>query len=412
MKILILDDDPFVLKLLAVQLRSLALHRNDALDVVAFESGDAATAALEADHDSVDVVFCDLQMPGMDGIEFVRQLVKIGYRGGLVLVSGEDERVVQAAGRLAQVHDLNVLGALQKPVATEDLQKILDGVLPAAAMASRPAEVQPRGYTPDELRSAIAAGQLFNHYQPKVDLASGAVVGVEALVRWAHPDDGLVMPFRFIDLAEQAGLIGEVGAVVLDNALADLRRWHDHGRMLDMSVNVSMASLLSLQFPEFVASRSAAAGVPLSHLILEITESRLMENPRQQLDILTRLRLKHVRLSIDDFGTGYSGLAQLRSMPFAELKIDRSFVHRASHDQSLRAILDASVALASQLGLKTVAEGVEEREDWDLLRACGCDLAQGYLVARPMAAEQFEPWLVEWESRRAELSPGTSVPIA
>jgi EAL domain-containing protein (putative c-di-GMP-specific phosphodiesterase class I) len=141
----------------------------------------------------------------------------------------------------------------------------------------------------------------------------------------------------------------------------------------------------------------------LHHLVLEITESRLMDNPQVQLDVLTRLRLKQVRLSIDDFGTGYSSLEQLRDLPFDELKIDRGFVHQAARTPSLRAILEASLGLAQELGLRTVAEGVEEREDWDLLCASGCDMVQGFFVAKPMPGVEVDGWLAKWESRRTTL---------
>lgn len=186
------------------------------------------------------------------------------------------------------------------------------------------------------------------------------------------------MPANFIAMAEECELITDMAKVVLKAALQQARCCHDAGHDLDVAVNVSIANLSSLEFPDFVARQADEAGVPLSKLVLELTESQLMNDPRAQLDILTRLRLKGVRLSIDDFGIGYSSLAQLRDVPFDELKIDRSFVHRAARDPSLRAILEASLGLARQLGLTTVAEGIEEREDWDFLRASGCNMAQGY----------------------------------
>lgn len=146
------------------------------------------------------------------------------------------------------------------------------------------------------------------------------------------------------------------------------------------------------------------AGIPPSSMVLEVTESRLMKDPLVPLDILTRLRLKHIRLSIDDFGTGHSSLAQLRDIPFDELKVDRGFVHGAHCHAPLRAILEASLGMARQLGMKTVAEGVEDRLDWDFLRTAGCDLAQGYFIAKPMPAERIVDWMPEWGSRRHELS--------
>lgn len=406
MKILILDDDPFALRLLSIQLKAFGLKSRGYLELVPCERGDAAVTLLEANPESIGLVFCDLQMPGMDGVEFVRHLVRLGYRGGVVLVSGEGQRILQAAERLAQAHGLRVLAALQKPVLPEQLRKLLDEAIPEIAAAGG---VGPKIYGPDAFRRAIAAGELVNHYQPKIDMASGAVVGVEALVRWQHPDDGLVMPAGFIEMAEESELITDMAKVVLTAALRQARECHDAGHDMDMAVNVSMANLSWLEFPDFVARQADEAGVPLARLVLELTESQLMKDPRAQLDILTRLRLKGVRLSIDDFGIGYSSLAQLRDVPFDELKIDRSFVHRAADDPALRAILEASLGLAQQLGLRTVAEGIEEREDWDFLRASGCDMAQGYFMARPMAGADLLDWIGGWQQRRNELTATESV---
>jgi len=165
-----------------------------------------------------------------------------------------------------------------------------------------------------------------------------------------------------------------------------------------------MDNLGSLEFPDFVARAADKAGVSPTSLVLEVTESRLMKDPLAALDILTRLRLKHIGLSIDDFGTGHSSLAQLRDIPFDELKVDRGFVHGACRDASLRAIFEASLGMARQLGMKTVAEGVEDQEDWDCLRATGCDMAQGYFIAKPMPAADLAGWIAQWEARYSKLA--------
>lgn len=398
MKILLIDDDPFVLNLLSAQLRTLG--PTHMVEVVCHTSGQAALSLLEHDK-HIGIVFCDLQMPGMDGVEFVRHLVRLCYAGSLVLVSGENTRTRQAVEQLARAHGLRVLGTLGKPVTTESLLQLLDMAIPAVA-PTRPVAQAP-SYAPADLQLAIRRGELLNHYQPKVELATGRVAGFEVLVRWQHPRDGLVMPLHFVPMSEEHGLVGYLGAEVMREALRDLRRWLDAGHQFDLAVNVSLGSVFSLDYPDFLVEQAHAAGVPLHHLVLEITESRLMDNPQVQLDVLTRLRLKQVKLSIDDFGTGYSSLAQLRDLPFDELKIDRGFVHRAAHVPSLRAILEASLGLARELGLRTVAEGVEEREDWDLLQATGCDMVQGYFIAKPMRGDEVEGWLAEWESRRKTL---------
>jgi EAL domain-containing protein (putative c-di-GMP-specific phosphodiesterase class I) len=264
--------------------------------------------------------------------------------------------------------------------------------------------VPPHPYAPAELERALAAGELVNHYQPKVALATGELVGVEVLVRWQHPTAGLVFPDEFIATTEEHGLIDELTRAVLAAALRQGRLWHDAGLDLQLAVNVSMDNLAALDFPDVVARLAGEAGVALSRVVLEVTESRLMKDLRAPLDILTRLRLKRIGLSIDDFGTGHSSLAQLRDIPFDELKLDRSFVNGASGDPALRAIVEATLQMARQLGMKSVAEGVEEPADWELLRTLGCDVAQGYLIARPMPGSELPAWWQAWQPRRVELT--------
>lgn len=395
MKTLLVDDESFALRLLSHQLATLGV-----LDVITREHAADAMALLESGDHVFGLIMCDLQMPGMDGIEFIRQLVRIGYAGDLVLVSGEDERILQTAERLSKAHRLNVLGSLRKPVLPEQLRQVLKNHASRAVATPRAAL---KIYEPKELWLAITGGKLVNYYQPKVDLASGAVSGVETLVRWRHPEDDLVFPDQFISTAEEHGLIDELTQVVLTNALRQARIWHDAGLQLRVAVNVSMDNLGSLEFPDSVIRAVSKAGIHPASLVLEITESRLMKDPLAALDILTRLRLKHIGLSIDDFGTGHSSLAQLRDIPFDELKVDRGFVHGACRDPSLRSIFEASLRMARQFGMKTVAEGVEDRDDWNFLRTSGCNTAQGYFIAKPMPAAELPGWIDDWEVRFREL---------
>lgn len=395
MKILLVDDEPFALRLLQRQLEGLG-HRG----VVCCEHARDALARIEAQPGGFELIFCDLNMPGMDGVELVRHLVRAGYGGGLVLVSGEDERVLQTARRLAEAHRLKVLGALIKPVSREQLRAVLGTRSvrrgPSAADGAK-------RYGPAELGRAIAGGELVVHYQPKVEVSTGRLAGVEALVRWSHPRDGLVYPDRFVPVAEEHGLIDGLTRAVVAAALAQARAWRDAGTPLHVAVNVSMDNLGALDFPDRVAAAAERAGVPVTALVLEVTESRVMRDPVAALDSLTRLRLKRIGLAIDDFGTGHSTLVQLRDIPFDELKLDRGFVHGAGQDSALGAIFGGNLHMARQLGMRTVAEGVEDRDDWSFVQGSGCDLAQGYFIARPMPASDLPRWTVQWEARRREL---------
>ena len=394
-RILVLDDEPFMLKLLARMLANLGYAA-----VATFDNGHAALVRVAATAGAPDLILLDINMPQMDGVEFVRHLVEHQYRGSLILVSGEDERILQSVEKLVRAHKITVLGHLSKPVTPERLSRLIELCLPPPADATKAAK---KVYGQADLATAIARGELVNHYQPKVAVATGEVVGLETLVRWRHPKDGLVFPDQFIGVAEQYGLIDDLTRAVLSEALPQARAWQDAGLSLRLAVNLSMDNLVSLSFLDYVVNLTTEAGVPPQQLVLEVTESRLMQDQRVSLEILTRLRLKRFRLSIDDFGTGNSSLAQLRDIPFDELKIDQSFVHGAWGNDTQRAMFDASVGLAQQLAMETVAEGVEDRADWNFLRQHHCDVAQGYFIARPMPAEDFPGWLADWEQRREHL---------
>ena len=390
-RILLLDDDPFMLKLLEMMLDRLGFTQ-----ISARTSGSAALEWIDSPAGAPALILFDLNMPGMDGVEFLRHLVERRYAGSLVLVSGENERMLQTAETLVRAHRIDILGRLNKPVTREALAALMSTWTQTGIDRHVKAK---RAYGADEVRAAIAGGEFVNHYQPKVAVSSGRVKGVEALVRWRHPVNGMVFPDQFIGVAEEHGLIGDLTAVVLREALADTRRWRDRGLGLRVSVNVSMDDLAALDFPQLVAELADAAGVPPEDVVLEVTESRLVKDLRGPLEVLTRLRLKRFSLSIDDFGTGHSSLAQLRNFPFDELKVDRSFVHGAHVNDTLRAIYDASLGLARQLGMDVVAEGVEDQDDWDLLRRTGCGLAQGYFIAKPMPADEVPRWIPVWEAR-------------
>jgi diguanylate cyclase len=261
-----------------------------------------------------------------------------------------------------------------------------------------------------ELRRAIERHQLVLHYQPKVDAHTRQVLGVEALVRWQHPTHGLIPPGEFIPLAEHTGLITPLTHYVLDAALRQCRAWRQAGHELSIAVNVSARRLLDLAFPDEVAGLLAHWEVPARLLVVEITESTIMTDPQHALEVLSRLHNMGVQLAIDDFGTGYSSMAYLKNLPVHELKVDRSFVSQMTSNTNDAVIVRSTVDLGRNLGLRVVAEGVEDQTTMRELDALGCDAIQGYYVSRPVPADDLLIWLKRQQAATPNLHPTAERP--
>jgi EAL domain-containing protein (putative c-di-GMP-specific phosphodiesterase class I) len=236
-------------------------------------------------------------------------------------------------------------------------------------------------------------GEFFLCYQPKVAMTSAEVLGVEALIRWQRESEGPVPPEEFIPLAEETKLINPLTLWVLKSALEELVRWQAGGVNLTIAVNLSPRNLEDPELPDQVERLLAQTSVAPERLILEITESAMMSEPRRALEVLTRLHEAGVRLSVDDFGTGYSSLAYLQRLPASELKIDRTFVAAMARDRGNALIVRSTIDLAHGLGLSVVAEGIEDAETWQTLRSLGCDAGQGYYIARPRPGNEVLEWI-------------------
>lgn len=368
-------------------------------------------AATFIDSLTVDtnLIFVDLVMPDVDGIELLRVLAEVGCEAGIVLMSGVGKRVMETAVEMVQALGLPVVGQLQKPFQIHDVETILNlAGRPAPSTTERASQRTINRITEAELKLAIEQNQFVIHYQPQIDIATAAIVGVEALVRWLHPKWGLIFPDHFITRLEVLGLIDELGRIVAARALHDLARFADTaGSIPTISINVSARSLHDLKFPDTLAALAKGSGVPPEKITIEITESGLINQLARTLDVLTRLRMKAVHLSIDDFGTGYSMMKQLRHIPATELKIDRSFVQQMGLSEGDRIMVQKTIEIGHGLGMKVIAEGVETLEQLAFLRANGCDTAQGYLYSRPLPADAFVLWLQQY---RASPSPTPEPP--
>ena len=383
-RILVVDDDDLILDLLTTGLEVLGVSQCKAVT-----TGAEALDILDGEE-SFDILLCDLNMPGMDGLEFFRHLANKGFEGGVAIISGQDERIIQTAGKLALLHNLNIVGTLSKPLARNALQNLLEDYVPK--MRSHHIG-QDHSLSPDDFRRGFDENEFFLVFQPKVSVKDRTLIGVESLVRWRHPDYGILSPFAFIPIIEQYGMINELTDVVFMKAMQQGSLWNStDGLDIKVAVNISVDNLHQLDLPEKFAAVAVAAGMKATNVMVEVTESRLIHDLSTALEIMMRLRMKGMRLSIDDFGTGYSSLEQLKNVPFNELKIDRAFVHGATKDTTARAILESSINLAKNLGLSIVAEGVEDQEDWDLVAALGVDIVQGYFIAKPMTATALTDW--------------------
>lgn len=393
LNVLVVDDDPSVTRFL-----ERTLLRLGARSVRIAGNGAEALAQEVGSGSPFDLILCDLQMPELDGIAFLRHLGARGFPGAVLLVSGAGERLLRAVEGLGREHDLEIVGVLEKPIGTSELGASLE-----RARVRRSARKAREGVAVSsaDLRAGIAQGQVSVALQPQADARTGSILGLEALVRWNHPEKGFIAPSDFIPVAEESDLIDELTHHVLVNATAAAARIRAAGFDVGLSVNVSVRNLQRLRLPEEVEAATRAAGFSLQRLVLEVTESAFVTHLASTLEILSRLRLNGVGLSIDDFGTGYATLEHLQKIPFTELKVDRGFVNGAPRDAVARSIVESSVFLARKLGLFTVAEGVETDEEWDLVCELGVQSVQGYRLARPLPEAELVPWLRSYSPARS-----------
>jgi EAL domain-containing protein (putative c-di-GMP-specific phosphodiesterase class I) len=386
-RLLVMDDEPGVSDFIA-EVANFAGYRCLALsDPSRFE------AALDVDP---ALIVLDLMMPGIDGIELLRVMGEKSTQAGIVLMSGFDRGVLRTAAELAKTLGLRVLGHFQKPIRLAELEAFLRRQLAKRGEACRVAQAEPT-LTASDLERGIRQGELVPYYQPQIEIAGGRLIGAEALVRWRHPRQGLIHPDAFIGLAETSGLIGELSWDVMRKGVADCRIFLRKLGAISVSMNVSAQTLSDLALPDRLADIVDEHGVPRSSVYLEITESGLAHELSKSLDILARLRMKEMHLSIDDFGTGYSMMQQLRHVPATEIKIDRGFVQDAARDERARVIVEKTIEIGHELGMRVLAEGVETSEQLEFLKDRGCDAAQGFFFCRPLPAAKFVSWATRWQ---------------
>jgi EAL domain-containing protein (putative c-di-GMP-specific phosphodiesterase class I) len=318
-----------------------------------------------------------LQMPDVDGVELLRAMAAEDLKAPIILMSGVEDKVLRTVGDLGTDLGLNMRGVLAKPIRMETLRRTLD-------QDSAP----PGSNRADELRDAIAGGQLVLHYQPVIRLASRELISFEALVRWNHPTEGLIQPDSFIPLAEERGMIDDLTWTVVRLAVEQAARWA-LTIAVPIAVNLSATNLNDDTFPDKLTQLCREYGVAPHQIHLELTETATSRDSMRLKAILSRIRLKGFKLAIDDFGIGYSSMMQLRSLPFSTLKIDKSFVNDMLHSEDAGIIVDAILALAGAFRMDVVAEGIETEAQLAALVTRGALSGQGYLIARPAPADDI-----------------------
>ncbi len=378
LRVLIVDDHHFLRTAVQRMLNSLGVQH-----VLQANDGERALDILQGEEaQPVDVVLCDLDMPGMDGMEFLRHLANTHMPPlSIIIMSGLDGALVSSVEKMATGYGLRLLSAVEKPLSLAKLESAL-------ARHFQPDEQQPmcplHVFNFTDILEGVRSKQFEPFYQPKLDFRTGRIIGAEALARWRHPLHGLLEPRDFIHVLEATQNIDTLTFLMLEETSIAAHLLQELGHNVVLSINLSLISLTDPTLADRITESVRSAGVEPKQIILEITEAASMTEAAQALENLARLRMRGFGLSIDDYGTGYSSMQQLTRIPFSELKVDASFIKNVATDKSLRIIVESSIEMARKLQVKSVAEGVESQADWDALQAMGCDAAQGYFIAKPM----------------------------
>lgn len=392
----VLDEDPDAAAILS--------HQLDVLGMQSRYHRCAAAMLDEVESSRPQLVVMGLGVADPDGIALLRLLAEREYRGWVLLLGGVEPKISRIAERVGHTLGLQMLGSLDKSMRLAELRERLSDV----RLGSQPPGVPTHTpfFSATELESALARHELTVHYQPQFELASGRLSGVEALVRWAHPEIGLIGPANFLPLLS-AGQSRRLTAYVLERTLADAQRWRCQGLSLSVSVNVTAADLMS---PDLLAvTRQRGPGEP-PLLVFEITETAAMDDELLGSEIAARLHLNGLEISVDDFGVGFSSLSRLQMLPISELKVDRSFVRHLHADPQDAAIVEAVALLGRRLGLRVVAEGLEEADSVAALERFGCTHVQGFGLSRPVPAEAI-PMLARAQATVRERIAASGAPV-
>lgn len=342
---------------------------------------------------AIDIGVIDLALPGMDGLELIRRLAGLHCRAGIIVTGAHSSAILFSVETMALAYGVEMFGSIAKPVTLHKLVALVANHAPAPEAAARPAEP---AFSFAEVGHGLQARQFEPYFQPKIELATGQVKGLEMFARWLHPLHGALGPAAFIDALEQHQRIDFLDWSMIEKSVAACRQLHDQGIPISISINVAPCTLAQ---PSFVAQIDACLArhrIMADYVTFEMPESAVLSADPHFIERLLRLRMQGFGLAIDDYGTALSNLQLLARIPFSELKIDRSFVDGASKKRALGTVLSSCLGLARSLERRSVAVGVETKEDWDFLQGLGCTYAQGYYIAKPMPVQEFPGWLADW----------------
>ncbi len=400
LRVLVAEDDRLQRSIVVEMLRSLGLH-----SISEASNGVEALDMIRHANPPINILFCDLKMPQMDGMELLRHLGTEIRHVEVVILSAMDKKLLAVVNKVSSLYEIKLLGALEKPLSLQKLKQILSKSGNAPLNPAPKEAPKQFNFSVEEILEGIRQKQFKPFLQPKVDLQTGQVVGAEVLARWLHPQHGIVSPYAFIPKLEERGEIDSLTFLMLEESALICRTLLGKNHALHIAANLSLVSLTDPLIAEKITTIVKAAGVDTKYITLEITESAAMTEAPQALENLARLYMNGFTLSIDDYGTGYSNLQQLTRIAFGELKIDQSFIQGFANNEAMLIVVAANIDMAHKLRIKSVAEGVETKEDWEMLRKMDCDIGQGYFFAKPMSTEDFYTFIDNYRNQLLEVSP-------
>lgn len=390
----VLDDDVLSAKLTKETLIHIGIFK-----VKSYSNALPLLRGIDEAEIKPNIILCDLDMPGLDGIKFMQELGKRCYGGIVIPMSGKSEEILISSTKICRSYNLLTPGYIEKPATIKALAALINKI----SYLARCGYENYNPYQRSDLECALLRREFICHYQPQVDISTGGIYGYEALARWNHPSDGLIFPGGFIKNLEKFSLINEFTLQsLIPNTFQQLRRWNDADSGLKMSINISPQVLDGYEFSDFMIDQACKYGINSENIIIEITENEQTDKT-SILESVTRLRLRGFNLSLDDFGMGYSSISRLNCNPYNKLKVDKSLVHNAWKDKRLQAMFESSVDVANKLKLEIIAEGIEDFNDWIYVKKSTCKIAQGYFIGKALPCSLLCEWETYWRDKHKRL---------